>query len=44
MTGMPDHMLRGEVKSAAAFERIQRDILSVLPGVQCISFTVKTVL
>lgn len=46
MTGGSDYMLRVEAESAGDFERIHKDILSALPGVQRIhsSFAIRNVL
>ncbi|MEK1873551.1 MAG: Lrp/AsnC family transcriptional regulator [Rhizobium altiplani] len=46
MTGGSDYMLRVDVESAGAFERIHKEILSALPGVLRInsSFSIRNVL
>ncbi|EJL58488.1 transcriptional regulator [Rhizobium sp. CF122] len=46
MTGGSDYLLRIDVESAGAFERIHKEILSVLPGVLRInsSFSIRNVL
>ncbi|WP_280142197.1 Lrp/AsnC ligand binding domain-containing protein [Rhizobium tibeticum] len=46
MTGGSDYLLRVDVESASAFERIHKEILSVLPGVLRInsSFSIRNVL
>lgn len=46
MTGGSDYLLRVEVGDASQFERIHRDVLSRLPGVQRInsSFSIRDVL
>lgn len=46
MTGGSDYLLRVDVESAGAFERIHKEILSVLPGVLRInsSFSIRNVL
>lgn len=46
MTGGSDYMLRVDVESAGAFERIHKEILSSLPGVLRInsSFSIRNVL
>lgn len=46
MTGGADYLLRAEAENAGDFERIHKDILSKLPGVQRIhsSFSIRNVL
>jgi len=46
MTGGSDYMLRVDVESAGAFERIHKEVLSTLPGVLRIhsSFSIRDVL
>lgn len=46
MTGGADYFLRVDVENAAAFERIHKEVLSVLPGVLRIhsSFSIRNVL
>jgi len=46
MTGTSDYLLRIDVESASAFERVQKELLSALPGVQRINstFSIKNVL
>ncbi|MDM9627979.1 Lrp/AsnC family transcriptional regulator [Rhizobium sp. S152] len=46
MTGGSDYLLRVDVESAGAFERIHKEILSVMPGVLRInsSFSIRNVL
>ena len=46
MTGGSDYFLRVDVESAAAFERIHKEVLSALPGVLRIhsSFSIRNVL
>lgn len=45
MTGAPDYILRIEVESAQALERLHKEVLSSLPGVKRInsSFAIKTI-
>ena len=46
MTGMSDYLLRVEVRDAADYERIHKEQLSRLPGVQRIqsSFAIRRVI